>query len=63
MFPKLLEKAKPSKKTQLKKKNKEKIKWGKRRPNMSYGKIFNQDTLIIHTEWLTKAKNSTVINS
>ena len=30
---------------------------------MSDGKIFNQDTLIIHTEWLTKAKNSTVINS
>lgn len=30
---------------------------------MSYGKIFNQDTPIIPTEWLTKEKNSTVINS
>lgn len=30
---------------------------------MSYGKIFNQNTPIIPTEWLAKAKNSTVINS
>lgn len=50
-------------KLSLKRKTKKKIKWGKKRPNMSYGKIFNQNTPIIPTEWLAKAKNSNVINS